>query len=230
MTGDTFRNCDITVRSSIQSSFQILGGNPWIKAIRDLGTKLSIAGLSLSLMGCGSPLDSNPIAPSPNPQLPNTAQPSAINSNTKSPSTLQTKPKPLEELAQYLPITATAAIADRQIQLEVAETPKQQEKGLMFRPPLADDRGMLFPFIPARPVAFWMKNTPSPLDIIFILEGKVQAIAANATMCKSDPCPIYPENGVIADMVIEVRAGLTQELGLKEGDEINIKFLLPKNQ
>ena len=226
MTGDTLRNCDIPIRSSIQ----ILGSKPWIKVVKNLGLKLSIASLSLSLMGCGSPSDSNPISPSLLPEPTNTDQPSGTNSTTKSPPTLQTKPKPPEELAQYLPITATAAIAGREIQLEVAETPKQQEKGLMFRPPLADDRGMLFPFIPARPVAFWMKNTPSPLDIIFLLDGKVQAIAANATMCKSDPCPIYPENGVVADMVIEVRAGLTQELGLKEGDEINIKFLLPKNQ
>jgi uncharacterized membrane protein (UPF0127 family) len=129
-----------------------------------------------------------------------------------------------------LPITATAIISGRELQLEVANTPSQQEKGLMFRPPLADDRGMLFPFTPARPVAFWMKNTPSPLDIIFLLDGEVKAIAHNATTCKSDPCPIYPEGGVIANNVIEVRAGLTKEIGLQEGDQIKVKFLLPKKQ
>jgi len=141
-----------------------------------------------------------------------------------------TKPIPVKELGQYLPITAIATISGREIQLEVVSTPSQQEKGLMFRPPLADDRGMLFPFTPARPVAFWMKNTPSPLDIIFLLDGEVKAIARNATMCKTDPCPIYPENGVVADNVLEVRAGLTQEIGLQEGDRISVKFLLPKNQ
>jgi uncharacterized membrane protein (UPF0127 family) len=129
-----------------------------------------------------------------------------------------------------LPITATATISGREIQLEVANTPKEQEKGLMFRPPLADDHGMLFSFIPARQVAFWMKNTPSPLDIIFLLDGEVKAIARNATTCKTDPCPIYPEAGVVADSVIEVRSGLTQEIGLQEGDRISIKFLLPKKQ
>ncbi|MBD2186656.1 DUF192 domain-containing protein [Pseudanabaena sp. FACHB-723] len=144
--------------------------------------------------------------------------------------TSQTRPKPASELAQYLPITAIATIADREIQLEVANTPQEREKGLMFRLPLPDDRGMLFPFIPARPVAFWMKNTPSPLDMIFLLDGEVKAIARNVTTCVSDPCPIYPAGGVMADQVIEVRAGLTQEIGLQEGDRINIKFLLPKNQ
>lgn len=161
-----------------------------------------------------------------------TASDKAQTSAPLSPQTTapQTKPKPVSELAQYLPITATATISGREIQLEVANTPEEQQKGLMFRPPLEDDRGMLFVFKPARPVAFWMKNTPSPLDIIFLLDGEVKAIARNATTCKSDPCPVYPAGGVVADSVIEVRAGLTQEIGLKEGDQISVKFLLPKNQ
>ncbi len=199
MTGDTSRNCDTPVPSSIQR----------------LSVKVFTLGLSLCLMGCTNAPAISDTKPSPTPT---------------SPPTIQTKPKPVSELAQYLSITATATISGREIQLEVANTPQEQAKGLMFRPPLADDRGMLFPFTPARPVAFWMKNTPSPLDIIFLLDGEVRAIARNATTCKSDPCPVYPEGGVIADNVIEVRAGLTQEIGLKEGDQIKVKFLLPKNQ
>ncbi|PZO41955.1 MAG: DUF192 domain-containing protein [Pseudanabaena frigida] len=208
MTGDTSRNCDTPVRSSIQ-------------ILQRLCIKLCTVGLSLCVMGCSSPVaDSNRTATTP-------TLPATISPQTKP---LQTKPKPVEELAQYLPITAIANIAGREIQLEVANTPSQQEKGLMFRPPLKDDRGMLFLFTPARPVAFWMKNTPSPLDIIFLLDGEVKAIARNATTCKTDPCPIYPVDGVIADSVIEVRAGLTQEIGLQEGDRISVKSLLPKNE
>ena len=202
MTGDTFRNCDTPLRISIQR----------------FSVKLCTVTLSLCLMGCSSPpAASNMAKPITVPAIPATISP-------------QTKPIPVEELGQYLPITAIATIAGREIQLEVVSTPSQQEKGLMFRPPLADDRGMLFPFTPARPVAFWMKNTPSPLDIIFLLDGEVKAIARNATMCKTDPCPIYPAGGVVADNVLEVRAGLTQEIGLQEGDRISVKFLLPKNQ
>ncbi len=184
---------------------------PLRSSIQILCIKLCTFGLSLCVMGCSSP---------------------AVSDMAKAPATIpsQTKPIPVEEMAQYLPITATVNISGREIQLEVVNTPRQQEKGLMFRPPLSDDRGMLFPFTPARPVAFWMKNTPSPLDIIFLLDGEVKAIARNATTCKTDPCPIYPADGVVADNVLEVRAGLTQELGLKEGDRISVKFLLPKNQ
>lgn len=207
MTGDTSRNCDTPNPSSIQI----------------ICIKLCTVSLSISLMGCApaSTEMSKPSSPSATP---------TISSPTSQSIAPQTKPKPVSELAQYLPITATATIAGREIQLEVASTSKEQERGLMFRPPLPDDRGMLFPFTPARPTAFWMKNTPSPLDIIFLLDGEVKAIARNVTTCQSDPCPIYPEGGVFADNVIEVRAGLTQELGLKEGDRISVKFLLPKNQ
>ncbi|HBC41332.1 MAG TPA: DUF192 domain-containing protein [Pseudanabaena sp.] len=213
ITGDTSRNCDTPIHSSIQ-------------ILQRVCIKLCTIGLSLSMIACSSLVLSDNAKPSTNPIPPVTTSP-----QTASPQlTPQTKPKPVSELGQYLPITAIAKIAGREIQLEVANTPQEQEKGLMFRPPLADDRGMLFPFNPARPVAFWMKNTPSPLDMIFLLDGKVVAIARNATTCKANPCPIYPENGVVADNVIEVRAGLTTEMGLQEGDQITVKFLLPKNQ
>lgn len=208
MTGDTSRNCDTPVHNSIQ-------------ILQRFCIKLCTVTLSLCVISCSSPAISDTTKPITTPTLPATIAP-----QTKP----QTKPQPVAELGQYLPITATAIISGRELQLEVANTPSQQEKGLMFRPPLADDRGMLFPFTPARPVAFWMKNTPSPLDIIFLLDGEVKAIARNATTCKTDPCPIYPENGVVADNVLEVRAGLTKELGLQEGDRITFNFLLPKNQ
>ncbi|PZU96213.1 MAG: DUF192 domain-containing protein [Pseudanabaena sp.] len=204
MTGNTFRNCDTPTPSSIQR----------------LSVKVMIVSLSLCLMGC-VPANSDQVSPNPSP--------TAIPKTPEAQKPLN-KPQETAELAQYLPITAIANIAGREIQLEVAATLSQQQKGLMFRPPLADDRGMLFPYQPARLVAFWMKNTPSPLDIIFLLDGEVKAIARNVSMCKSDPCPIYPSNGVVADNVIEVRAGLTTEMGLQEGDRIAIKFLLPKNQ
>jgi uncharacterized membrane protein (UPF0127 family) len=189
MTGDTSRNCDTPVHSSIQ-------------ILQRVCIKLCTISLSLSMIACSSPAVSDSTKPSINPSIPVTTSPQTASS-------------------QFTPQT---------IQLEVANTSQEQEKGLMFRPPLADDRGMLFPFNPARPVAFWMKNTPSPLDMIFLLDGKVVAIARNATTCNANPCPIYPENGVVADNVIEVRAGLTTEMGLQEGDQINVKFLLPKNQ
>jgi uncharacterized membrane protein (UPF0127 family) len=127
---------------------------------------------------------------------------------------------------QMLPISAQTEIKGQRILLEVARTSQQQQMGLMYRTSLAANRGMLFSFDPPRPVSFWMKNTKIPLDMIFLGEGKVKAIAANVPPCTADPCPSYgPQNTIIIDQVIELRAGRAAELGLKAGDRVSIKFL-----
>ncbi|PSB30872.1 hypothetical protein C7B69_08295 [filamentous cyanobacterium Phorm 46] len=124
---------------------------------------------------------------------------------------------------QVLPISARARIADRPIELEVAKTPEQQAMGLMYRTSLADDRGMLFEFKPARWVNFWMKNCQISLDMIFLRDGVVTAIAAEAPPCTAEPCPTYgPDTAV--DRVIELRGGRAAELGVKVGDRIAIEF------
>lgn len=142
-----------------------------------------------------------------------------LNSN----QTTQT-PTVQEDLAQMLPITAEAEIDGQIIQLEVARTPEQQSQGLMYRPALPDDRGMLFSFDPPRSVRFWMENTPQPLDMVFLLDGEVKAIAANVPPCTAQPCPTYGA-GTSVNQVIELRSGRTAELGLKAGDQITIRFL-----
>ena len=59
-------------------------------------------------------------------------------------------------------------------QVELADNDAERERGLMFRKSLAPDRGMLFDFKAPREVAFWMRNTLIPLDIIFIrADGRV---------------------------------------------------------
>jgi uncharacterized protein len=154
-------------------------------------------GLSLLLLGCST---------------------SSIHSTAPAVAQVAAEPQ------QALPITAKATYKDQVIQLEVAKTPDQQETGLMNRPPLPDDRGMLFPFEPPRPVVFWMKNTPSPLDMVFLLNGEVKAIAANAEPCTADPCATYG-SGTAVNQVIELRSGRAAELGLAVGDRVTIEFL-----
>lgn len=51
---------------------------------------------------------------------------------------------------------------------EVARTPEERARGLMFRKHLPDGRGMWFIFPTDVQHAFWMKNVPIPLDILFI--------------------------------------------------------------
>lgn len=135
-----------------------------------------------------------------------------------------------DESAQVLPVTAKAIVGDAEIKLEVATTPEQMAKGVMFRSDLPSDRGMLFPIAPPREVQFWMKNVQIPLDILFIRDGQVQSIAPNVPGCASlsessfDDCPRVRSTGRV-DQVLEVPAGTAQSLGLSSDDEIEIVFL-----
>ncbi|MFN4280954.1 DUF192 domain-containing protein [Thermosynechococcus sp.] len=132
-----------------------------------------------------------------------------------------TPPQIVRGIPQYLPITAKARIHNTWIQLEVARTPAQQQLGLMFRSHLPKDRGMLFPLSPPQVASFWMKNCLIPLDLIFLRDGKVVAIAPEAPPCPALPCPTY-ESGVAVDAVLELAGGRAAELGLKVGDTVQL--------
>jgi uncharacterized membrane protein (UPF0127 family) len=126
-----------------------------------------------------------------------------------------------------LPITAVTTLGSQEIFLEVATTPQQQSLGLMYREALPDDRGMLFPMGQPRPVSFWMKNVPVPLDMVFIYDGTIQAIAAAVPPCTAEPCPTYGPGPQPIDQVIELRAGRAAELGLAMGDAVVVRPLEP---
>lgn len=116
-----------------------------------------------------------------------------------------------------LPITARMTIGGKSLNLEVARSPQEQATGLMYRPALPDDRGMLFPMTPARPVTFWMKNVPVALDMVFLYQGKVKAIVPSVPPCTTPNCPVYGPQGNV-DNVLELRSGRALELGIKVGD------------
>lgn len=148
--------------------------------------------------------------------------------------TEQVTPQPTEnqesqtDLGQMLPISATAKMGEEVIELEVTRTPEQQAMGLMYRTALPDNRGMLFDFQPPQTVSFWMKNVKIPLDMVFLREGVVKAIALNVPPCTSTPCPTYGPNTLI-DRVIELRGGRAAELGLKVGQRVEVRFLPPNS-
>jgi uncharacterized protein len=128
---------------------------------------------------------------------------------------------------QYLPISAKAEVGSEIILLEVARTPQERARGLMFRPALQDDRGMLFPADPLRPMRMWMKNVPVPLDLVFMYEGRVVALAEQVPPCLEASCPSYGPFRRAVDQVLELRAGRAAELGLKAGDPIRIEDITP---
>jgi len=108
--------------------------------------------------------------------------------------------------------------------VELAITPAEQQRGLMFRTALAPDRGMLFPYKTPQVAAFWMKNTLIPLDIIYIApNGRVLSIARNAV--PHDETPI-PSGGVIGG-VLEIAGGRAAQLGILPGDRV-LNKIFPK--
>ncbi len=85
--------------------------------------------------------------------------------------------------------------------VEIAASPREHERGLMFRKTLANDAGMLFLFENESQHHFWMKNTYIPLDILFYdLEGALRDVAARAIPLDETPLPGF------GALVLEVNA------------------------
>ncbi|GAB2187134.1 DUF192 domain-containing protein [Roseibium sp. LAB1] len=106
---------------------------------------------------------------------------------------------------------------EHKFKAEVAATDQQRSMGLMFRNEMPAERGMLFLFEREGDRYFWMKNTPLPLDIIFIdANGAIVSIADNTTPFSED---VIPSLGP-AQFVFEINAGLAEKLDISAGDKV----------
>ena len=114
-------------------------------------------------------------------------------------------------------LTIHSANAVHRFDVEVARTPQEQQDGLMFRKSLGGDQGMIFPYDPPQDVAFWMKNTLIPLDMLFIrADGTIARIAANTEPLSTRTIP----SGEPVLAVLELNAGTAAKLGVKPGDRV----------
>lgn len=114
-------------------------------------------------------------------------------------------------------LTIDTAKGPIQFKVEVARTPAQQERGLMYRKAIAPDAGMIFPFDPPQPASFWMKNTRIPLDLIFIrADGTVSSIAA---MAKPYSLDLIPSSEPVA-AVLEIAGGRAAATGIVPGSRV----------
>lgn len=115
------------------------------------------------------------------------------------------------------PLTIETKRGPRTFRVEIARTGEEQARGLMFRTSLPDRGGMIFPMAPPRPATFWMKNTPLPLDIIFIrADGTIARIAARTTPYSLD----LIESGEPVAAVLEIIGGGAEAAGIAEGDKV----------
>ncbi|MBS0471590.1 MAG: DUF192 domain-containing protein [Proteobacteria bacterium] len=123
-------------------------------------------------------------------------------------------------IAALLPIERIridTADGPKTFNVEVAADMASQQRGLMYRQQLAADAGMLFDFHRDGRVAFWMKNTPLPLDMLFIRgDGTVASVQPNTKPYSVDTIPSREP----VRAVLEINGGQALALGIRPGDRV----------
>jgi len=108
------------------------------------------------------------------------------------------------------------------VPVEVVDTPAKRNLGLMYRKDLAPEAGMLFIFERMEPLTFWMKNTPLPLDMIFIGDDrKIVGIVKDAVPFTETPRRVDGPSRY----VLEVNAGFSERHKLKAGDSVTFEHV-----
>lgn len=104
------------------------------------------------------------------------------------------------------------------VQVEIADTPEERAQGLMFRESVPEGTGMLFVFSEEVQSPFWMKDTPTSLDMLFIREGQIVSIIENAVPYSEDL--LTP--GSTYTMVLEVPAGYAANHDIQAGNAVSV--------
>lgn len=109
------------------------------------------------------------------------------------------------------------------VYVEVADTPREQERGLMYRASMDEHKGMLFIFSGDAPRSFWMKNTPLPLDMVFV-NSRMDIVDINHNATPNSLNVFTSKEG--CKYVVEVNGGFCRGHGIGVGDQIKL-YLKP---
>jgi uncharacterized membrane protein (UPF0127 family) len=108
------------------------------------------------------------------------------------------------------------------VHVELASTEPERARGLMYRNHLEPDAGMLFLFPEPAPLAFWMKNTLIPLDMLFLdHDRRVVGIVENAAPETETPRRVAGQS----QYVLEVGGGLSRQWGIEPGSTVEFRGL-----
>ncbi|WP_146636266.1 DUF192 domain-containing protein [Nioella nitratireducens] len=130
---------------------------------------------------------------------------------------------------------ANAACSDSRLELrgdwgtarfrvEIADDPQERATGLMNREQMSPAAGMLFVYETPQRVAFWMRNTLIPLDMVFMDEtGVVRRVHDNAVPLDETPIP----GGNDIQYVLEINGGMAEQIGIDVGSQMRHPVIAP---
>ncbi len=145
--------------------------------------------------------------------------------------TQQNSPALPIEVPQTLPIVQ-ATLKGHDLDIMLAKTFEEKRKGLMYRDKIKHNEGMLFVYTYPQRLAFWMKNTKIPLDIIFFSE-KLTIVEMKANMQPGYGMPDHMldqyTSANLAKYALELNAGSIESFALEIGDKLQIpEIFLPQ--
>lgn len=121
-------------------------------------------------------------------------------------------------------LTVETAKGAHDFAVELALSPEQKARGLMFRSEMPADAGMLFVYDRPQVITMWMRNTLIPLDMLFIrADGRISRITERAV--PGSLTTISSRGRVLA--VLELRGGTVARLGIKTGDRVEHRAFKP---
>jgi uncharacterized membrane protein (UPF0127 family) len=116
-----------------------------------------------------------------------------------------------------LPTALVTFPGGAKLTVEIAKSPRETERGLMYRTSLPEDRGMLFVLGNREDHAFWMHNTCIPLDLLYLEDdGAVVGILEDLPTLNDTPRSV----GRPSVNVLEVNAGWCKRHGVKVGQKL----------
>lgn len=122
-------------------------------------------------------------------------------------------------VADYFPIK----VGEKTVRMQLAVHPAEMQRGLMHRRDLGKDDGMLFVYAKPQKMSFWMRNTPTPLDIgFFSREGVLEEVY---------PMQPFDETSVASrgdrlQFALEMNQGWFRDSGVKPGAKLDVKALV----
>lgn len=124
---------------------------------------------------------------------------------------------------RHVLITREVVINGKTVVAEIASSPQERIKGLMYRTVLDEGKGMLFTFGQNGQYPFWMKGMKIAIDIIWIGEDlKIVDMDQNVPPCTQENCELYTPSGPIR-YVLEVPAGWAQRNSIQTGNAVEFK-------